>query len=418
MKKRRRQSAIHKEPAAPLTKLRERLAIAEETLRAIRNGEVDTVAVGGKKSRQVFTLEGAEQAYRVLVESMNEGAVTLTADKTILYANQCFARMVKAPLEQVTGGSFARFLTVAQQGILRPLLKNPSKTGAKIQSFLTAADGSQMPVQFSIRPVAGANGDGATIGMVVSDMTEAHRNQEMLRALAQRVVQAQEAERGRVALELHDHITQLLCAIAFESQALAAKLIDVKPAVGQAAIKISNMLGEASDEVERISRNLRPSLLDQLGLVAVLHSVTKEFQKRTGIPVEVKCTPLPVPLTPDTELTLYRILQEALNNVEKHARPALVSVKLGQDNTHVHLVISDDGIGFDSKAEASGAKNRPRLGLLGMRERAIYVRGMLSVKSARDAGTTVEVSIPLTPPETHAPVVVIPAPARTRKKPA
>ncbi|MEX2044092.1 MAG: PAS domain-containing protein, partial [Opitutus sp.] len=88
-----------------------RLAEAEETLRAIRSGEVDAVVVSGKQGPQVFTLEGAERAYRVLIESMNEGALTLKADQTILYANECFARMIKCPLEQVTGSSFHRFLS-------------------------------------------------------------------------------------------------------------------------------------------------------------------------------------------------------------------------------------------------------------------------------------------------------------------
>ena len=106
-----------------LAELRARLAIAEETLRAIRTGEVDTVMVAGKEGSQVFTLEGAEHAYRVLIESMNEGALTLTADKMILYANQCFARMVKCPLEQVMGSSFRRFLSAADRATLRPLLK-------------------------------------------------------------------------------------------------------------------------------------------------------------------------------------------------------------------------------------------------------------------------------------------------------
>src|SRR5438093_1143528 len=88
--------------------LTRRLAEAEEALRAIRNGEVDAVMAVGKAGPQVFTLQGAEHAYRVLIESMNEGALTLTTGKMILYANQCFARMVKFALEQVTGSSFSR----------------------------------------------------------------------------------------------------------------------------------------------------------------------------------------------------------------------------------------------------------------------------------------------------------------------
>ena len=207
-----------------LQSLKARLAEAEETLRAIRGGEVDAVMGAGKERSQVFTLEGAGHAYRMLIESMNEGALTLTADKTILYANQCFARMVKCPLEQMMGSSLRRFLSAEDRAMLRPLLKRPGKSGSKIQVLLNAGDGSQLPVQISIRPLARNGINHATISMVVTDLTESRRNEEMLRNLTQRVVQAQEAERGRVALELHDNITQLLCAVLVRSQSLADKL--------------------------------------------------------------------------------------------------------------------------------------------------------------------------------------------------
>jgi PAS domain-containing protein len=113
-----------------LARLRARLSDADAMLNAIRRGEVDTVVVAGKQGDQVFTLQGAEQAYRMLIESMNEGALTLTADKTILYANQCFARMVKCPLEQVIGSSFSRFLSPADQATLRPLMSRTAKAGS------------------------------------------------------------------------------------------------------------------------------------------------------------------------------------------------------------------------------------------------------------------------------------------------
>src|SRR5437879_107785 len=207
-----------------LSKLRTRLAEAEEALRAIRSGEVDAVVGAGKSGSQVFTLEGAEHAYRVLIESMNEGALTLTADKMILYANQCFARMVKCPLEQVMGSSFRRFLADEDRASLRALLKRADKSGSKIQVVLHAGDGSQVPAQISIRPLAMDGFNRATIGMVVTDMTAVRRNEELLRALSHRLVQAQEAERGRVALELHDHITQLLGGILVPSHAGADNL--------------------------------------------------------------------------------------------------------------------------------------------------------------------------------------------------
>ena len=214
---------MNREPEK-LKQLRARLAEADDTLRAIRTGEVDTVMVAGKHGRQVFTLQGAEHAYRVLIESMNEGALTLAADKTVLYANQCFARMVKCPLEQVTGGSFRRFLSAGDRATLRPLMKRAAKSGSKLQVLLLAGDGSHLPVQISIRPLSKSGSKVVTIGMVVTDMTEARRTEGLLRSLNHRVVQTQEAERSRVALELHDHITQLLCAILFRCQALVVEL--------------------------------------------------------------------------------------------------------------------------------------------------------------------------------------------------
>ncbi|MFA5263889.1 MAG: ATP-binding protein [Opitutaceae bacterium] len=401
MKTVRKKSASRPAQSRELAGLRARLAEAEETLRAIRAGEVDTVVVAGRQGRQVFTLEGAERAYRVLIESMNEGALTLTSDKAILYANACFARMVKCPLEQVTGSSFRRFLSAADRAKLRPLMKRAAKSGSKIQVLLHAGDDSQIPVQISIRPLAKDSYNRVTIGMVVTDLTEARRTEELLRALTHRVVQVQEAERGRVALELHDNITQLLCAVLFRSQALVGSLSARDGSAKSEAMKLREMLGKTAEEVERISRNLRPSVLDQLGLVAALHATGTEFENRTGVSVKLDCVELAARLPADTELALYRILQEALRNVEKHARARHVTVCLRQ-RTFVQLAINDDGVGFDPDHHAARRKGKGGLGLLGMRERAAYVGGALKIKSVRGAGTEIEVSIPFTPDDTMA----------------
>lgn len=403
MKRARRQPSCPSPPneqSDNLSELRSRLAEAEETLRAIRTGEVDAVVTAGKNGLQVFTLEGAEHAYRVLIESMNEGALTLTTDTTILYANQCFARMVKCPLEQVTGSSFRRFLSVADRATLRLLVKRAAKAGSKIQVHLNAGDGSQLPVQISLRSLARKCANRATIGMVVTDMTAARRSEELLRTLTHRIVQAQEAERRHVALELHDHITQLVCATLFRSQTLANQLSAHEGALKQEAITLCEMLGQTAEEVERISRGLRPSVLDELGLAAALRAASKEFAERTGVSVKLTCVPLPARLPADTELTLYRILQEALKNVEQHAQARHVTVQVTKQDSLVQLVIHDDGIGFDPEHHPTRRKGNVGFGLLSMRERAIYSDGTLKVKSVRrtglaKAGTEIEVRIPL-----------------------
>lgn len=383
-------------PSHELAKLRARLAETEETLRAIRTGEVDTVVVAGKQGPQVFTLEGAEHAYRMLIESMNEGALTLTAKGVILYANQCFARMVKRPLEQVLGSSFRRFLSAADQTVLRQLLKRTTQSGSKIQALLHAGDGAQLPAHLSIRPLASNDSKSATFGIVVTDMTEARHNEEMLRTLTHRVVQVQEAERGRVALELHDNITQLLCAVLAHWQALANKLpVRAKVSRGD-VMKLNEMLGQTVEEVQRIARNLRPSVLDELGLVPALRATCTEFADRTGVSLKLACKPLTARLPAEAELALYRILQEALKNVEQHARARHVTVCLRQ-RAFVQLAINDDGVGFNPDHHAARRKGKGGLGLLSMRERATYVGGAFKIKSVRGAGTEIEVLIPLPP---------------------
>jgi PAS domain S-box-containing protein len=384
-------------PTREVTELRARLAEARETLRAIRSGEVDAVVVGGREGPQVFTLAGAGHPYRVLIESMNEGAVTVTADKVILYANQCFARMVRCPLEQVTGGSLRRFLSAADQAALRPLLRRARKAGSKLAVSLIAADGSNMPVQISIRPLAMDGLAAAPVGLVVTDLTEAKRTEGLLRALAHRVVSVQEEERRRVALELHDNITQLLCAVLFRSQALADGLSARHEPAKKEARKLRLLIGRTAEEVERISRDLRPSALDQLGLAAVLRDSIRKFSARTGVAVKLTRLGLTTRLPADTELALYRILQETMKNVEKHARARHVTLVLRQQGAFVGLTITDDGIGFDTHHLRAGRKDRGALGLLGMRERATFAGGALTVKSGPRAGTEIDVRIPLPP---------------------
>ena len=355
---------------------------------------MDSVVVAGKQGNQVFTLEGADHAYRVLIESMNEGALTLSSGNMILYANQSFAKMVKCSLEQVMGSSFHRFLSTEDRARLKALLcERSGKSGVKIQAFLVAGDGSRLPAQISIRH-AEKNGARATVCMVVTDMTEARRAEESLRALTHRIVQVQESERERVAFELHDNITQLLCGVVFRSQSLVEKLSASKGPSMAEAIKLREMLGKIVEEVVRISHNMGPNSLSHLGLAAALRDARTEFADRTGVAVKLVCMQLTAKLPAEIELALYRILQEALRNVEKHSNARHVTVRLRQRGAFVQLVINDDGIGFDQDRQPARRSEKGGLGLLSMRERASYVGGTLMIKSVSRAGTEIDVLIP------------------------
>jgi len=390
-----RKRSSRPKPSLELAELRARLSEARETLHAIQSGGVDALVVAGEHGPRVYTLEGAEHAYRVLIESMNEGALTLTAKAVILYANQCFAKMVKRPLERIMGRSFERLLSAEDQAAVRELLKRPANSGSRIQVFLLVGDGSRVPAQVSIRPLSRNASQNASFGIVVTNMTETRRNQEVLRVLSHRLVQAQESERGLLALELTDNITQSLVVILFRLQALVDKLPAHEwPSRGE-VVKLSVLLGRTADEVERISRSLRPSVLRNLGLVAALRAANKEFVKRTGMRLKLACVRL-TPLPPaESKLALYRIFEEALRNVEKHARARHVTVSLTQQGAFAQLAIKDDGIGFDPDRLPAKGRSGDGFGLLRMRERAEFLGGVLTIKSARRAGTEIKVRIPL-----------------------
>ena len=399
MKSPRRQPAARAAPSFPspqgVEELRARLAAAEVTLQAIQRGEVDAVVVAGKTGPQVYTLEGAGQAYRVLIESMNEGALTLTADAVILYANQCFAKMVQLPLEKVMSGSFHRFLSSADQAAIRPLLKRAAKSGTKIQAWLRADHNEPLPVLISLRPLAKPGAPGATLGVVVTDMSEARRTEERLQALSHRLVEVQETERRRVAIELHENISQLTFAILMRCETLAAQLPAPAHAARAELLKLRDLLNQATEEVRRIARNLRPSALDDLGLLPVLRTACAEFAAHAHVQTKLTGGRQIGRLSAVVETALYRIFQEVLRNVAQHAQAQHLAVSLRLQHGFVCLAITDDGVGFNTHLPSNQRQRTGSLGLLSMRERAASVGGTLHVQSAPGQGTTIQARIPL-----------------------
>lgn len=390
-------------PSRDLAELRARLEEAEETLRAIRSGGVDALVVAGKGGPRVYTLEGAEHAYRRLVESMNEGALMLSAEGLILYANRGFAGMVKRPLARVMGESFYRFLSEAGRATLKPHLGRAAKPMSTLQVLLNATDGSEIPAQLSVRRLSRNGSGGVAFCMVVTDMTEARRSERLLRGLSHSLMQAQESDRRRLAVELHDRASQNLGTILLRLRLLSGKVPARARALREEVAEIGGMVGETADVVEVIAKNLRPSVLEILGLVPALRAAIAEFVKRTGIAVTLACARAPVRLSAESELVLYRILEEALNNVERHADARNATVRLRQQGAIVELVIRDDGVGFDPDQRPAGKRMNEGVGLIGLRERATYVGGALRITSTPGTGTEIEARIPLPPGPTRRP---------------
>lgn len=220
-----------------------------------------------------------------------------------------------------------------------------------------------------------------------------------LKELTQRVFDAQEEERGRVARELHDGISQILVGVRYALDTAKRRLKNHDDRAGETLDKgIGNLLG-AIQEVRRISRDLRPGVLDDLGLGPALKALTEDFSDRTGIETEFETVVFRNRLDQESKIALYRIAQEALTNIERHAEASEVSVKMRGHRTGATLAIRDNGVGIP---QHTGRADRPGgIGLRNMQERIEQLDGSLKILSSRD-GTLIEARLPLShllPPE-------------------
>ncbi len=223
-------------------------------------------------------------------------------------------------------------------------------------------------------------------------LEEAERREALRGDLLRRVVEAQEAERQRLARELHDETGQALTAIGLGLRGASTSLNqDVEKAAHQIR-QIEGLAAQSLDELRRLIADLRPSHLDDLGLAATLRWFGNEVQNRTGLEVSVEVTGDTRPLTAEMRTALFRIAQESMTNTVKHAKANHVDVRLIYNQTDVVLQVTDDGCGFDmTRTSESG---RQPWGLEGMRERAALLGGEVHIISVPERGTLVEVYLP------------------------
>jgi two-component system sensor histidine kinase UhpB len=218
------------------------------------------------------------------------------------------------------------------------------------------------------------------------------QNESVLRGLAGRLIFAQEEERRRLAGELHDDLAQRLAVVAIDAGRLELQLMDRPAPVRQALGEIKNGIVKISQDVHSLSRQLHPSILDDLGLIKAVESECAGFMNREGIEIVFIHEDIPRVIPKDVSLSLYRIIQEGLRNISKHACAQHISVSLQGIDNDVLLSVQDDGIGFD-RAEV---RKNPGLGFSSMGERARLIHGEFSIKSQPEKGTVITVRAPLT----------------------
>ncbi len=377
------------------TKLRARLKSAEATLRAIQSGEVDALMVSGRHGERVVSLKGGEPNYRMLVEAMSEGAATLSRNGVVLYCNRRFADLMSKPPGKMIGIALRSLVAETERDRFGTLLSEARKAVAKGEFSLRRTDGKLIPVYLSLNRLRGY--EGQALGMVITDLSEQKRKQAegikqaeaTRRLLLERTLSAQEEERRRIARELHDEAGQLLTALLVGLRTVedARKLADVKVQ----GHRLREITAQAIDEVGRLARGLHPSVLDDHGLGVALRRYTAEYINTYGIAVDLTLGDLDSSnLSSTVEITLYRILQEALTNVARHSGAKHVNIRFAQLAKAVEVEVIDDGCGFDAEAVAVSSH---RLGIQSMRERAGMLGGTVRFISQRK-GTRILVHVP------------------------
>lgn len=398
MADRKKNSSPQKLPVLSRRELVARLSEAEETLRAIRSGEVDAIVVNGQGEEKVFTLQGADHTYRVFVERMNEGAAVLSSDHTVLHCNGRFARFLGAGLQSVIGSSMLDLVWPDDHPKLDALLRRAAQRNCRGEIRLQSRKGAPLSVHLSLSPLR--LDSTRAVCLIASDLSEMKRAEQELRAsseqlrnLAAHLLSVREEERARISREVHDELGQSLTAVKMDLAWLARRLPRRN---GQMLKKIRStrqLADSIIQSIRRISTELRPAVLD-LGLAAAVEWQVQEFQARSGIQCKVRLLTREV-VASNASTAMFRIFQETLTNVARHAKATRAEVVLQKQRDRLVLLIRDNGRGFD-QADPSLSKS---LGLLGMRERAAILGGRVNISSAPGKGTTVTAWIPLPSPE-------------------
>lgn len=364
-----------------LAALRIRVFEAEETLRALRAGEIDAIVVAGHQGEQIFTLRGEDYNYRVLVETMTEGTVTLLADGTIIYSNLRFAELVQMPLEQTIGAAFQQFVAPEDWLRLEALLANADDCCSKETFLLHTSTGDHVPVQLSLRGIPGTR---SGVCAVVTDLTD------LMRAEAEIIASLREKE--LLLREIHHRVKNNLQIVASMLRLQASRHNDDRITGtfrdSQNRIRAMALVHEQLYRSPDLARISVATYLAQM-----IASVQQSFA-RLGDKVRLVCEIDPrLVVDIDIAIPLGLIVTELVANSIKHAfpneRPGRISVALNGAEAAIILTVTDDGCGLPPTEELQ------TLGSLGLQLVAgLATQLNATLRFVRENGTMIELRIP------------------------
>ena len=381
-----------------ITKDRRRVPVEVSSRLIYENGV--PVGVQGT-ARDITERQLAEQAraqLALIVESSHDAIIGKTLDGTIVSWNSGAAKIYGYLAEEVIGRSVSLLIPPERRDDL-PRIMEILRRGESIKNYETTRHtkgGNVIDVSLTISPIRDSLQNLVGASTIARDITSSKQAEKGLKTFSRRLIEAQEAERQSIARELHDEIGQVLTAVRINLQSIQRSgLADQNnPRFDESVAIVDEALGRVRD----LSIELRPSLLDDLGLYAALRWYVDRYAQRTGIIAEVlngfeEDGRLPREL----ETACFRIAQEALTNVARHAQAGSVSVQLERSWDRMFLTVMDDGVGFDLDSMRKNTVAASALGLRGMEERALAVGGHIEIDSGSGRGTRVRASFPLRP---------------------
>lgn len=368
-----------------------------------------------KASIELAFIRHGREAYLKSIEQSFAAAIKSTEDAIVLADPEGKVTFLNPAAERLTGWSSARAINLPLDTIIQMngggeglagIFRAAARGDFVHESVLVTTTGREVPIEVSASMVRDEIRGVTGSVLVFRDVTARKRyeaalkkSQAELRSLASHLETARESERTRIAREIHDEFGQLLTGfkidLAWLEKKLAAQPEMPRTTLLEKVRAMTGLLGDMVLCVRRISAELRPGILDDLGLAAAVEWQTKDFQKRTGIKAQVVAELSDGPLPREVATALFRVLQESLTNVARHAEAQNVRVKLIEQGRQIVLQVSDDGRGIsDAELSKAGA-----FGLMGMRERILPLRGQCEIRGTPGRGTMVSVTVPLELPK-------------------
>jgi len=347
------------------------------------------------RKRAEKEVQEGEQRYRRLVEDTNAMYCILDRELRILYATPNL-RSAAGLAEFANGYPFAALIHRRDRRRVINMFTQELPTSAEdvtCEFRLAGKKARAIWVEQVTRSVRDHSGTINEFRSVLRDVTVRKDAELMQRTLSHRIVEAQEAERRRVARDLHDGVIQLLSSVQFRLKS-GGEMRDRKRISSRAMGEASRLLDESISEIRRISHNLRPSILDDLGLEAAIRSTCEEFSERTGIKTQLNLSTSKRRFPEIVELTCYRVVQEVLNNVDRHSRATEVSLSLIRHKDLLVTRIVDNGRGLDPSSLAVPHRDGTGTGIEGMKERVQFLGGHFELKSAQGEGVEVFIQLP------------------------